>query len=216
MRLAIQLLLWVVIIFLAYLTFNAVYEPIQFNKIKEKRYAKVVENLKHIRRAELAHKEIVGSFEDDFDKLVSFIDTAEFAITQRRDTTVLDEEYKKQYGVDEYIEKVIIDTLGFVPVKDSLYKGNRDTYKNMIQVPIEEVDAKYELDAGTVRKGDTDIPVFRARVPKSVVLQGLSKDLILQQNEVQSVDDINGRYINVGSMEEVNTKGNWPTQYGDE
>ena len=93
MRLAIQLLLWVVIIGLAYLTFNAVYEPIQFNKIKEKRYAKVVENLKDIRDAELAHKEVVGTFEDDFDKLVRFLDTAEFAITQRRDTTVLDEEY---------------------------------------------------------------------------------------------------------------------------
>lgn len=216
MRLAIQLLLWVVIIFLAYLTFNAVYEPIQFNKIKEKRYAKVVENLKHIRKAELAHKEIIGKFEDDFDKLVGFIDTAEFAITERRDTTVLDEEYKKQYGVDEYIEKVIVDTLGFVPVKDSLFQGNRKIYENMIQVPIDEVDAKFDLQAGTVRKGNSDIPVFRARVPKSVVLQGLSKDLILQQNEVQSVDDINGRYIYVGSMEEVNTKGNWPTQYGDE
>ena len=146
MRLAIQLLLWVVIIGLAYLTFNAVYEPIQFNKIKEKRYAKVVENLKDIRDAELAHKEVVGTFEDDFDKLVKFLDTAEFAITQRRDTTVLDEEYKKQYGVDEYIEKVIVDTLGFVPVKDSLFDGDRERYTNMINVPVEGVDAKFELD----------------------------------------------------------------------
>ncbi len=216
MRLAIQLLLWVVIIGLAYLTFNAVYEPIQFNKIKEKRYAKVVENLKDIRDAELAHKEVVGTFEEDFDKLVKFLDTAEFAITQRRDTTVLDEEYKKQYGVDEYIEKVIVDTLGFVPVKDSLFDGDRERYTNMINVPVEDVDAKFELDAGSIKKGQTDIPVFRARVAKSVVLQGLDRELILQQNQVQSVDDINGRYINVGSMEEVNTKGNWPTQYGDE
>jgi hypothetical protein len=216
MRLAIQLLLWVVIIGLAYLVFNSVYEPIQFNKIKEKRYAKVVDNLKDLREAELAHKEVIGTFEDDFGKLVKFIDTAEFAITQRRDTTVLDEEYKRQYGVDEYIEKVIIDTLGFVPVKDSLFDGNKERYTNMINVPIEGVDAQFELDAGTITKGQTKIPVFRARVAKSVVLQGLDKELVLQQNEVQSVDDINGRYINVGSLEEVNTKGNWPTQYGDE
>ena len=216
MRLAIQLLLWVVIIFLAYLTFNAVYEPIQFNKEKEKRYAKVIENLKDLREAELAHKEVIGTFEADFDKLVSFIDTAEFAITQRRDTTVLDEEYKKQYGVDEYIEQVIVDTLGFVPVKDSLYKGDRERYATMLEIPIEGVDEKIELDAGSIKKGDSDIPVFRARVAKGVVLQGLDRELILQQNEVQSVDDINGRYISVGSMEEVNTKANWPTQYGNE
>lgn len=94
MRFVIQILLWLVIIFLAYLTFNAVYEPIQFNKVKEKRYAKVIKNLKDIRAAEMAHKEVTGRFTGDFDSLIRFIDTAEFAITQRRDTVVLDEEYQ--------------------------------------------------------------------------------------------------------------------------
>ena len=216
MRLVIQLLLWAVIAFLAWLTFDAVYRPIQFNKVKEQRYPKVIENLKDIRAAELAHKEIVGDFESDFNKLVKFIDTAEFAITQRRDTTVLDEEYKKNYGVDEYIEKVLIDTLGFVPVKDSLYKGNRDRYTNMINVPIEGTDAKIELEAGNIKKGDNKIAVFEAKVAKSVILYDQDKQLILQENEAQSVEEVNGRYISVGSMDEVNTTGNWPQTYGDQ
>ncbi|MFD1096075.1 hypothetical protein [Salegentibacter chungangensis] len=216
MRLAIQLLLWVVIIFLAYLTFDAVYQPIQFNKVKEKRYAKVIENLKDIRQAELAHKEVIGKFQDNWDSLVAFIDTAEFAITQRRDTTFLDEEYRKNYGVDRYVESVVIDTLGFVPVKDSLFQGNRERYTTMMNVPVEGVDAKFELKAGTVKKGESDIPVFEAKVAKSVVLSDQDKDLILQENEVVSVEQVNGRYIKVGSMNEVNTKGNWPKVYGDE
>ncbi|MGM0934149.1 MAG: hypothetical protein ACQEWD_11960 [Bacteroidota bacterium] len=216
MRLAIQLLLWVVIIGLAYLTFDAVYQPIQFDKVKQKRYAKVIENLKDIREAELAYMEVTGQFQGDFDKLVQFLDTAEFAITQRRDTVILDEEYKKTYGVDEYIEKVIIDTLDFVPVKDSLFKGDRERYTEMINVPIEGVDAKFELEAGTMKKGDRDIPVFEAKVAKSVILADQDRDLVLQENEIQSVDDVNGRYIRVGSMEEINTTGNWPKVYGDE
>lgn len=216
MRLAIQVLLWLVIIFLAYLTFDAVYQPIQFNKVKEKRYAKVIENLKDIRAAELAHKEVTGEFEASFDSLIAFIDTAEFAITQRRDTTFLDEEYAKTYGVDKYVESVVIDTLGFVSVKDSLYKGNRERYATMMNVPVEGVDAKFELDAGTVPKGDNRIPVFEAKVAKAVVLQDQDKDLVLQENEIKSVDDVNGAYIKVGSMEEVNTNGNWPKVYGDE
>lgn len=216
MRLAIQLLLWLVIIGLAYLTFDAVYRPIQFNKVKEKRYAKVIENLKDIRAAEMAHREVTGTFQGDFDKLVQFLDTAEFAITQRRDTTVLDEEYKKAYGVDQYIEKVIIDTLSFASVADSLFKGDRERYRNMINIPIKGVDDKIELRAGTVQKGSSRIPVFEARVAKSVVLQDQDRELVLQQNEVQSVDDVNGRYISVGSMEEVNTSGNWPQVYGDQ
>ncbi|HAJ82091.1 hypothetical protein [Zunongwangia profunda] len=216
MRLVIQLLLWAVIAFLAWLTFDAVYRPIQFNKVKEQRYPKVIENLKDIRAAELAHKEIVGNFEGDFNKLVQFIDTAEFAITQRRDTTVLDEEYKKNYGVDEYIEKVLIDTLDFVPVKDSLFKGNRDRYTNMINVPIKGTDAKIELEAGNIKKGDSKIPVFEAKVAKSVILYDQDKQLILQENEAQSVEEVNGRYISVGSMEEIKTTGNWPQTYGDQ
>ena len=216
MRLAIQLLLWVVIIGLAYLTFDAVYQPIQFNKVKQKRYAKVIENLKDIREAELAYKEVTGQFEGDFDKLVQFLDTAEFAITQRRDTTILDEEYKRTYGVDQYLEKVIIDTLGFVSVKDSLFKGDRERYTNMMNVPVEGVDAKFELEAATMKKGDRDIPVFEAKVAKSVILADQDRDLILQENEIQSVDDVNGRYIRVGSMEEIKTTGNWPKIYGDE
>ncbi|WP_081211543.1 hypothetical protein [Salegentibacter sediminis] len=216
MRLAIQLLLWVVIIGLAYLTFDAVYQPIQFNKVKQKRYAKVIENLKDIREAELAYKEVTGEFQGDFDKLVQFLDTAEFAITQRRDTTVLDEEYKKTYGVDQYLEKVLIDTLGFVSVKDSLFKGDRERYTEMINVPVEGVDAEFELEAGTMKKGDRDIPVFEAKVAKSVILADQDKDLVLQENEIQSVDDVNGRYIRVGSMEEIKTTGNWPKIYGDE
>ncbi|MDR5590446.1 hypothetical protein [Christiangramia sp. SM2212] len=214
MRFVIQILLWLVIIFLAYLTFNAVYEPIQFNKVKEKRYTRVIKNLKDIRNAELAHKEVVGKFQGDWDSLVKFIDTAEFAITQRRDTTLLDEEYKKTYGVDQYIEKVIVDTLGFVPVKDSLFKGNEERYRTMMNVPVEGVDEKFELKAGTIPKGESQIPVFEARVAKAVVLSDQDRTLVLQENEVQSVDDVNGRYISVGSMTEVNTSGNGFDRYG--
>lgn len=203
-----------VIIFLAYLTFNAVYEPIQFNKVKEKRYTKVVKNLKDIRNAELAHQEVIGKFTGNWDSLIKFVDTAEFAITQRRDTTLLDEEYKKTYGVDQYIEKVIVDTLGFVPVKDSLFKGNQERYRTMMNVPIDGVDEKFELEAGTITKGENKIPVFQARVAKAVVLSDQDRTLILQENEVQSVDDINGRYISVGSMTEVSTSGNGFDRYG--
>ncbi|GHA50059.1 hypothetical protein GCM10007103_33580 [Salinimicrobium marinum] len=214
MKLVFQLLLWIVIIVLGYLVFNSVYEPIQFDKVKEKRYAKVIENLNDIRAAEMAHRQVTGRFEGNFDNLVRFLDTAQFTLTQRRDTVYLDEEYLETYGVDQYVEDVVIDTLGFVSVKDSLYKGDEQRYREMINVPIDGVDAQFELDAGTVTKGTNQIPVFEAKVSKDVVLHDLNKDLVMQEKEVMSVDDINGPYISVGSMEEVNTSGNWPLKYG--
>ena len=214
MRFVIQILLWLVIIFLAYLTVNAVYEPIQFNKVKEKRYTAVIKKLKDIRSAELAYKDVTGEFQGDFDKLVRFLDTAEFAITQRRDTTFLDEEYKKTYGVDQYKESVIIDTLGFASVKDSIFKGDAERYRNMNKVTVDGLDEEIQLEAGTIKKGDNDIPVFEAKIAKSLVLYDQDKQLILQENEIQSVDDVNGRYISVGSMTEVSTSGNGFASYG--
>ncbi|HET8855802.1 MAG TPA: hypothetical protein VFM60_07750 [Salinimicrobium sp.] len=212
MKLVIQLLLWVVILVLGYLVFKSIYEPTQFNDIKEERYAKVVERLEDIRDAELAYREVTGRFTGSFDSLTTFLDTAQFVLTQRRDTTVLDVEYQRIYGVDKWIEQVVIDTLGYSSVKDSLFAN--ENYENLRYVPIEGVDAEFELEAGMLPVNQTMIPVFEAKVAKEVVLFDQNSDLVRMEEQVIAADQIGGAYISVGSMEEVNTSGNWPTLYG--
>lgn len=214
MKLVIQIVLWIVIIFLGWKLWNSIMGPVEFNEIKEARYAKVIKGLKDIQAAELAHKEITGKFVGDWDSLISFIDTAKFAITQRRDTSYADVEKNKAYGIKEgyYKEDIIIDTLGFTSVKDSLFRGS-DRYKTMMNVPVEGVNAKFDLKAGTLSKNDSKYSVFEAKVAKDVVLHDLDKDLLVQEKQVQSVDGVNGPYIKVGSLEEVNTSGNWPKIY---
>lgn len=214
MKLVIQIVLWIVIIFLGWKLWNSIMGPMEFNKIKEARYAKVINNLKDIQAAELAYKEITGSFTGDWDSLVQFIDTAKYAITQRRDTSFADVAKNKAYGISTgyYIEKTLLDTLGFSLVKDSLY-GGTDRYKTMMIVPVKGVDAKFELDAGKIVKNDATYSVFEVKIAKEVILGDLDKDLLVQEKQVQSVDAVNGAYIKVGSMEDVNTSGNWPKLY---
>jgi hypothetical protein len=214
MKLVIQLLLWIVIGFLGYQLYNSIQGPIEFNKVKQARYAKVIKNLKDIRDAELAYQEITGSFAGNFDSLIQFIDTAQFAIVQRRDTSFADVAKNKAFGLTEgyYIEKVLLDTLGFTPVKDSLFKGS-DRYKTMMNIPVEGVDAKIQLKAGKLKKNDATYSVFEASIAKKVILADQDKDLLIQENQVVSVDGVNGPTIKVGSMNEVNTSGNWPKIY---
>ncbi|QNJ98854.1 hypothetical protein [Constantimarinum furrinae] len=214
MKLVIQLLLWAVIIFLGYMLYNSISGPIKFNEIKEARYAKVIKGLKDIKAAELAHREITGKYTGSFDSLVRFIDTAQYAIVQRRDTSYADVEKNKAFGLSEgyYIEETLLDTLGFSSVKDSLFKGS-DRYKNMKKVPLEDIDAEYELEAGRINKNGTWYAVFEARVSKEAILNDLNKDLLAQEKQVVSVDGVNGPYVKVGSMSEVNTSGNWPKIY---
>lgn len=208
-----QLVLWVVIAFLGYNTFMSVYEPIQFNQVKNERYKAAIANLNDIRDAQLAHRQVTGSFADNFDNLVKFIDTAEFTLTQRRDSSVVDEELTKRYGgVETTKDIVIIDTLGTESVKDSLFK-NSNRYKTMMNVPVGEDGAKFKLEAGFIEQNDNKIPVFMASILKNVLLFDQDKDLLAQENQVVSVDGVNGDVLRVGSMDEVNTNGNWPKTY---
>lgn len=53
--------LWALIGFLGYQTYMSIYEPIQFNKEKNKRYAVVIKSLIDIRDSQLAHKQVTGN-----------------------------------------------------------------------------------------------------------------------------------------------------------
>ncbi len=211
MKIVIQLVLWVVIGFLGYLVFNSVNGPVKFNKIKKVRYTKAVENLRDIRTAQLAYRTVTGKFEKDPEKLIAFIDTAKFTLTQRRDSSFI--RFNKILKIDEPKDTVVIDTLGYASVKDSLFKGGN--HLSMMKIPIEGVDENFEMNAGFINKNDLRIAVFEAKVSKDVLLGDLDKDLLAQEKEVVSVDGVNGKYLSVGSMNEVMTSGNWPRTYGE-
>ena len=84
----------------------------------------------------------------------------------------------------------------------------------MMYVPgAEDDNIKFELKSGFIEQNGLDIPVFECKVDKSVILFDQNIDLINKENLVQSVDGVNGSSLKVGSMEEVNTNGNWPKNY---
>ena len=178
------------------------------------RYQVVIKNLKDIRDTQLAHRTVKGVFQNNWDSLVKFVEIDSFTITQRRDSSVLDKEMTKRYGgVKTYKDIVIVDTLGFVSVKDSLF-GFDNRYETMMYVPFSKNDdTKFELKAGFLNQNGIDIPVFEALVKKRVILHDQSLNLILKENQVQSVDGVNGASLKIGSMDEVNTNGNWPKNY---
>ncbi len=210
LKIVVNLVLWVIIIALGYFTFMSVYGEIQFNKLKEKRYAKVIEKLIDIQSSELAYKQVNGKFSDSFDELIKFVDNAKFTITQRRDTTVKSVEKSRAFGVDMFDDIVLIDTLGYKSVKDSLF-GTDARYKTMMDVPGGQPGAKFDLKAGML----DNIPVFEASVDKSVILYDQNKNFVEKEKQVVSVDGVNGPTLKVGSMDEIKTTGNWPKNYSN-
>ena len=206
--------LWIFILIFAYLLFSSINDEIRFDELKNDRYQVVIKNLKDIRDSQLAHRNVRGEFQANWDSLVKFIEIDSFTITQRRDSSILDREMTKRYGgVKTYKDIIIVDTLGFVSVKDSLF-GFDTRYQNMMFVPFSEnIETRFDLDAGYLDQNGIDIPVFEAKVDKRVILYDQAINLILKENEVQSVDGVNGSALKIGSMNEVNTNGNWPKNY---
>ena len=107
-------------------------------------------------------------------------------------------------------EVEIVDTLGFVSVKDSLF-GENELYKMMAKVPIDGTDSQFSIKSDVIDKNGYAVHVFEVKVKKNIILFDQNKDLLDQENKVISVDGVNGPELVLGSMTEVSTSGNWPT-----
>ena len=195
---------------LVYQIYQSINSPIKFNQVKNERYLKVIDRLKDIRNAQIAFKSVNGAYSGSFDELIKFVDSAQFTIVQKRDSSYM--QYDRVYRIDMLREVVVIDTLGYVSVKDSLF-SNTDSYKKMAYIPVDGVDEQFKLKADVILKNDYRVHVFEVRVSKDLILKGQNKDLIAQEKQLISVDGVNGPDIVLGSLTDVSTNGNWPTTF---
>jgi len=197
-------------IFLGYKIYQSINAPIEFNKVRKERFSHVIAKLKDIRDAEEAYKTVNGKYAGNFESLIKFIDTGSYTITTQRDSSFM--KFDKAYGIELQQDTIIIDTLGMVKIKDSLFKGS-DRYKTMMDVPYAQNGEKFELKADIIDKSGYKAPVFEAKVKKDVVLYDQPKDLVDREKAHQSVEEVNGDEIKVGSLTDVSTNGNWPPIY---
>ena len=210
LRWIVSILLLVLTIFLGYKIYDGIMKPINFNKAKKVKFAKVIESLKIIRDAEIKYYEATGTYAKDKSALIKFIDTAQLALTETK-TVVVQVNKGTRYApimVDE--EKRVTDTTGYEPVIK--YFENRD-YKNMFKVPGVE-GKEFDLETASVEKVQgLEVPTFQAKVEKKLILEGMDNSLVKQELERVETDEIKGEYISVGSLSEVSTNGNWPPFY---
>ena len=192
--------------FLVYKINFEIRKPIKFNKEKKARYSKVINNLKLIRDAEVAHKKVTGKYTANGESLIQFIDTAKFALTQTRNVP---KTIDIGGGITKEIEERVVDTIGYEDVKTQFIGKN---YKNMLQIP--GTDEKFKIEVGVVEKiAGLKAPVFEVKVDKALILKGMDMNLIKQEKESIGGEEIRGEFVRVGSLGEVSEDGNWPPFY---
>jgi hypothetical protein len=193
-------------VFISYKINFEIQKPIAFNKEKKLRYAKVIKALKVMRDAEVAYKKVTGYYTSNGNSLISFIDTAKFALTQTRNVP---KTITVRGGLTKEIEERVVDTVGYEPVK-STFAGT--DYKNMLNIP--GTDEKFKIELGEIEKIQGVVAsVFQIKVDKEIILKGMDPNLINQEKEAIGGEEVRGEYIRVGSLNEVSEDGNWPPFY---
>ena len=193
-------------VFLGYKINFEIQKPINFNKEKKIRYAKVITNLKMLRDAEVAHKKVTGTYTANGENLIKFIDTAKFALTQTKNVP---KTISVGGGITKEIEIRVIDTIGYEDVK--LQFAGKD-YQNMLDIP--GTDQKFKIEVGEIEKiAGLKAPVFEIAVDKAVILKDMDANLVKQEKEAIGGEEIRGEFLSVGSLGEVSEDGNWPPFY---
>lgn len=202
----INILLFAVILFLAWQVVKSIQAPIKFNTEQKARETKVVERLIDIRNAEVLYKNANNKYTSNFDSLIQFCQTAEIPIVK----IVPD-------PTDTTFTRTINDTIGYVKVMDSIRSG-RDNFNisDLKWVPFSQPQQNYELEAGTIQRNGINIPVFEVRTPYEVYLATpgaafSEKEWKQRVDNTKAEKESINRYagLKVGSMEEATTDGNW-------
>ncbi|HNS13678.1 MAG TPA: hypothetical protein PKM97_13790, partial [Bacteroidia bacterium] len=97
--------------------YSGVQNTIEDQKMVDVKEAAVIEKLKLIREAEILFQEVNGRYTSNWDSLINFIKNGQVAIIERRE-----EIKQKEYGGEEVT--VHIDTLGYIPARERIFKEN--------------------------------------------------------------------------------------------
>jgi len=177
------------ILILIYLVYNSIISKVEFEEMTQARKNVVINNLKEIRTAEIAHKAVRGYYADDFDSLISFI---------RNDSFTVILQIGDLHDSVAVAQGLVQRDTSYIRVKDSLFTKN---------YPIDSIGIipfgngeKFRLEAGSVEKGKVHVKVFQAFAPYSAIYNGLNT-----KNENIDLED----GLKVGSMTETSTSGNW-------
>jgi hypothetical protein len=210
-RIIFQVVAIAISIILAYLIWDSIQTPIDFTKEKDARYKEVIENLKDIRTAQLAYKEVNSKFCGDWDSLISFVKNDSIPkirkigmLTDSMIEAGLDEAKAMKKGL------IIRDTIKASVLEEIFPKD----------YPIEELriipnsgGQEFWMAQTIITTGSgVKVPVFEARAHNNQILDELQNDYKQEIINLNEQFRKNNRYpgLKVGSVIETNNNsGNW-------
>lgn len=203
MKKVLQIVFAIVIIALAYVLYDQIMTPLDFQKHKNAREAAVIEKIKDIRTAERAYKQAKQSYTANFDDLIAFL---------LNDSLV----YEKALGSADdstSVAKGLVKIEKFkIAAKDTVFGAKKlsvEDIKNIAFIPYGQ-GKKFILNAGAfTTESKVVVPVFECKAPYKDFLDDLDRqELVNLIDDRKSLSKYPG--IKVGAMDQAtNDAGNW-------
>ena len=199
----IRLILWPVIIILAWFVYRSPISLEEFQEESNYRKSAVVQSLKDIRTVQVAYKDKYRVYADNFNTLLSFVNNDSIPLIKAIGETPdsLSEEQALAAGI---ISRDTIFISAGEYIFSSEYLKTRDErftfdLNTLFEVPFSDWEP-FKIEAGSIEKGKVIVQVFEVSTNYATFLKGIDAN-----NKGIDLEDI----IRVGSMSEASINGNW-------
>ena len=226
MRIIFKFLLVVANLFMAYLCFSSIMTPIKFEREKSIRDKAVIKRLMDIRKAQIEYKNLNNKHTGNLDSLINFVKTAQIPMVMKSGELTdiqlekglteqialsLQPEDAEKFGIDDYdnfVANFKRDT-SYISVKESLF-GNNYNIDSLAYVPY--TNGQKFIMSAIIYESPTSkikVPIFEAKVPFKVYLNGLDQQEIINLiDKARQLDKFEG--LKVGDITSPNNNaGNW-------
>lgn len=178
-------------VWIGYMDFKSIKDPIDFNNEKIRRYTHVVQRLKDLRTAQLAYKTEKGVYANSLDTLLMFVKQDSFRVVKAVGFVPdsLTEEKALEMGIisRDTFKIAVFDSIYSLRYLASREEGVSFKYDSLKYVPFTG-GTEFIVQAGTIERNNVTIPVFEIKDAKPFD----KKDT-----------------MRVGSLTDPSTAGNW-------
>ncbi|MBR2369211.1 MAG: hypothetical protein IKB64_01600 [Paludibacteraceae bacterium] len=195
---------------LAYLCYQSVMTPIEFNEVRDAREKVIVERLIDIRRAETEYRNIKGDFTTSFDTLINFVKYEKAKIVLK-EGELTDKQLEEGLTEREAVKQGLIkrDTT-YVSMLENLFGANYPV-DSLRYIPFSSPRQEFTLEKAEITTGSAGIKVkvMAAKAPYVSYLNDLDKqELINLVETTEKLEKFPG--LKFGDIEQANNNaGNW-------
>ena len=204
--LILRVVLGVVALLFAFRIYRIIMEPIEFQGIRDKRYAAVIEQLEQLREAQLAFKNEYGMYATEIPTLVDFIKNAEVTIVERKDSSFM--QYNKVYQTDMLKDTIIYRVIGSASALTKLRTQREDLFPedfnadDLLTIKYSQ-DSTFKMGTAEVTKNGVKVPVFEIKASNKAIFS----DVMEQYRDY--IKRLKTNELIVGSLTEPTLSGNW-------